>query len=162
MAMKFKSFKLSDGEVINEFMKDKILASGANVFVSNGDILIPFEDGEDMNLHQLILWHKELRNKKSQELMLLTQSQMVNVRDADFILSEINKLKEEEDNAVALKGKEEYNRNKQIKDLLKELQNKLDQKQNIIMMNNVEAQNINVNIETFNTLIGQFEEQLKN
>lgn len=47
--LKVKSFQLSDDSGVNELLSKYRLAQGASIFVSNGEIMVPYEDGEPAN-----------------------------------------------------------------------------------------------------------------
>lgn len=71
------SFKISDAEGINKLLSQYRLASGAHILVSEGQVCIPYEDGEPENRTQAVVRVREDQNKLRTELSLITHSQGV-------------------------------------------------------------------------------------
>lgn len=58
-----KSFSLKDAEGVNSLLKTARLAGGASVFVSDGQIMIPVEDGKEPNNFHKASMHSEILAK---------------------------------------------------------------------------------------------------
>ena len=72
--LKVKSFKFSDADGMNDLLSKYRLASGASIMVSNGELVIPYEDGQAPTKGNLISQLAELRNNHVMELELAKQS----------------------------------------------------------------------------------------
>ena len=57
--LKVASFPITDADGINNLLKDHRLASGAHILVSDGQVCIPYEDGEPDTKVQRIVAMKE-------------------------------------------------------------------------------------------------------
>lgn len=86
--LRVKSFKITDGEAVNKLLDKYHLAKGASILVSNGHILVPYEDGEAPTAIQIINEEKEVRNELTGQMRTIAQSQDVN-------LQQIQELKED-------------------------------------------------------------------
>lgn len=75
--LRVKSFKISDDKGINELLENYRLAPGAHVFVSEGELCVPFEDGEPENNAQKTVRIKEECNTLLQQRELIVHSQKV-------------------------------------------------------------------------------------
>jgi len=143
--LKFQSFKLGESEKINEFLEGNIIASGSSVFVSNGEILIPYEDGELPNKVQEILLTKELVNAEAKQMDLLMHSQRVMEIQKKGIEEQIAKIVL----ITTPSGKEEYDTNKKNEAELKRLENILNQTNTTMTQNAAEYTRLANNITVF-------------
>jgi hypothetical protein len=75
--LQVKSFKMDDDTAMNDLLTRYRIAQGAGIFVSNGEIVIPYEDGEPMNKAQQIISIKEQKNTMHTELAIIEHSQEV-------------------------------------------------------------------------------------
>ncbi len=75
--LKVASFKMSDAEGINKLLTEYRLADRAGIFVSNGEVMIPYEDGEPMNNRQRAIALKEDRNKMALQVDVIKHSNVV-------------------------------------------------------------------------------------
>jgi hypothetical protein len=158
--LKFKNFKLTNDVGINDLLSKNILAKGASVYMSNGEILIPYEDGSlPSPIHQ-ILFNKELRNEQVRQLDILIHSQKVNDAQATGIRAEISKL--EEQLVTTPKGKEEMKKNREISDEVRRLTNVLNQTETQIIMNQAEVTRLVTNINVFEESIATLESNVSN
>lgn len=151
--LKVKSFKITDGESMSEFLAKYPIASGAHVFVSNGEMAIPYEDGEPLNKELRIVSIKEKINAIGQELDLIIHSQKVLEVQNTRMKALITKYKEE---LIAPITKKTYDKKKELEAEIKRLQNVFDQNANQMMMNQAEITlkqtNVSVFIETLDEL----------
>jgi hypothetical protein len=75
--LKTKSFDLMDSDGINKLLDVYPLAEGASIFVSEGKICIPFEDGEpENNSHKTIKAKTEI-NKMEKQISVIEHSNKV-------------------------------------------------------------------------------------
>lgn len=75
--LRVKSFKMSDDVAMNELLSKTILVKGANILVSNGEIVIPFEDGEPENVEQKIIVCLENKHRLMAEREVFEHSSRV-------------------------------------------------------------------------------------
>ena len=75
--LKAKSFKFSDSEGINELLSKHSISKGANIFVSNGELVIPFEDTLPPTNEQIICTLSEQRNEAIMQKELIEHSNKV-------------------------------------------------------------------------------------
>jgi len=151
--LKFQSFKLSDSDGINKFLKSNILAKGSTVFHSQGEILLPYEDGTLPNAEQRILMMKELQNEQSNQLDLLIHSQRVLEFTSDGVQREIDKLNSEL--VTAPKGKEQVTANQEKTKEIKRLEGVKDQTEKTIFNNQAEVTRLVMNIKMFDQRISE-------
>jgi len=72
--LKTKSFDLMDDVGINALLEQYPLAEGASIFVSEGKICIPFEDGEPENEAQRAVKTKTEINKLEKQIAVIEHS----------------------------------------------------------------------------------------
>lgn len=61
--LKVKSFAITDSDGVNELLTSYRLAQGAQILVSNGFILIPYDDGTEATASQRIAFFSEAKNE---------------------------------------------------------------------------------------------------
>ena len=145
--LRTKSFKLSDSDGVNKLLDHYRLAPGAGIFVSNGDIMISYEDGAPQNKAQKIIEIRENQNKLRSEMEIIEHSNRVLrhlIADADERVN-VAKAKAEKETAnqprKAAEGK------------VAEAQNALDQLMNQKLMNEHELTRLQVNIDEYEASI---------
>lgn len=101
--LKTQSFDLMDSKGINALLDKFPLAEGASIFVSEGKICIPYEDGEPENEAQRIVRIKAEINKMAKSIPVIEHSNRVlevikadlqsklNTAEADFKSAPNNK-----------------------------------------------------------------------
>lgn len=72
--LKTKSFDLMDSDGINALLDEYPLAEGASIFVSEGKICIPYEDGEPENDAQRIVRNRTEVNKMTRQIEIIERS----------------------------------------------------------------------------------------
>jgi hypothetical protein len=153
--LKTKAFKFSDDAGINELLSKHILYKGADLMVSNGEIIIPYEDGQLPNTEQKILKLLELRNSEIAKTHGILHDQKVLGIQEKGIKKEIQ---DAESKMVTLSNKkEDYQNNKQFKELIQRLENVLTQTQNTIIMNQSELTRIFTDISVYDEEIAVLE-----
>jgi hypothetical protein len=75
--LKTKSFDLMDSDGINNLLDQYPLAEGASIFVSEGKICIPFEDGEPENESQKAIRTYTEINKMNKQIDIINHSNKV-------------------------------------------------------------------------------------
>ncbi len=143
--LKTKSFDLMDDKGINELLSVYPLAEGASIFVSDGKICIPFEDGEPENdSHRTIKAQKEI-NKMNLQIEVINHSTKV---------MEIIKADLEEKFATADADYKSATNNKRFEAARKELEAALDHNAKVIQQNVAEVERMQINIKLFKEVIG--------
>ncbi len=115
--LRVKAFKIDDDAGVNRLLDQFRLAKGSHILVSEGKILVPYEDGEEPTALQVINETKEERNELTGQARIIAHSQDINLQqiqeaEADVIIASeehnkqtSNHLKKEA--AEALKNAEE-------------------------------------------------------
>jgi hypothetical protein len=75
--LQVRSFKFSDENEINALLQNYPLAEGASVFVSNGELCIPIDDGEPRSASQKAIDLKVRINTMRQQIDLVDHSNHV-------------------------------------------------------------------------------------
>lgn len=139
--LKVKAFKITDDEGINELLSKYKIAQGGSILVSEGNVLIPYDDEQPENEKILL---KSIVNEHKGKLMLLNHSQKVLERIVRGAKEKINELEQK----LALpENQEVYKEKKAINDEIRRLQSVVDQNENQILMNKAEGHRIQVNID---------------
>lgn len=151
--LKIKTFKLEEDTLINDFLDKYPRANGGTVFLSEGKIAIPYEDGEKEPKEVIIIRKKTEINALNENKSLLTVSVSVDEAQLKDIQSKIEKVKE----SITIIGgsKEAYEKNKDFeveKTTLEHFENDI---QSSIKRNLSEIERLNINIAVH-------EEQLAN
>lgn len=68
---------MSDSDSMNELLTNFVRPEGSSLFVSNGEIVIPFEDGESENNKQKLIRFKSERNKVEKSVEVITHTSQV-------------------------------------------------------------------------------------
>ena len=73
-----KSFKLSDDTGVNDLLSKYRLAEGASIFVSDGEIMVPYDDGAPMNnSHRAIDMNLQINEMRNQQVVLHHSNKVV-------------------------------------------------------------------------------------
>ena len=145
--MKVKSFKLSDDKGINEILSNYRLAQGASVFMSNGEICIPYEDGEPVPTSHKIISLLEQKNILISQKEVIETAQAVNVHLIKHAQARVDQAKADIAEAEKSKGKDKYEDKKKAEELLKQAENVFNQTQNTALQNDEELKRIALNIQ---------------
>lgn len=156
--LQVKSFKISDGEKISELLKQFPITEGGEIITSNGEVMIPFDDGKEPSINHRIIAEKKMRNLEQKKVDLMVHSQRV------LEIQEIGIKKQIEEAggkiSVTPKGKKDYDANKEAEKEVKRLENVLAQNQNQILMNQAELTRMVTNIAVHNESIARLEAEL--
>ncbi len=153
--LKVKSFKMSEADAVNELMSKHILAEGASIFVSNGEIMIPYEDGVPMNNDQKFIRVMEDKNKVELQIDIISHSQKVLLSKVNGAVAQLNTLIADEKEAET--KKEAYDTKKDIKNEKKRLESVIAQFEVNIVNNAAELTSKTVEIEVYNEEIKELE-----
>jgi hypothetical protein len=131
--LKVQSFDIMDSDGMNELLSKHRLASGAHILVTDGKVCIPYEDGQEPNIHQKNSALAEVRNNHCIEMMLAEHSLAV------------NKIREQEMN-------DNLSSSEAIKDkkLFEKIEKDLAEVRSLIKMNEAEIHRLDVNIQEAN------------
>lgn len=150
--LKLHSFKMSEESKMNELLDKNRIAQGAAVMVSNGEIIIPIEDGEPLNTAQLIIKAKEERNTILLQLLPIYHSQKVLDKEINFLKSEVTRLDGELENTKG-SSKDDLKLSTQIRKNIDSFKNMIAQKENMVLMNDAEIKRFEINVDTYNEYI---------
>lgn len=144
--LKIAQFTITEEVLINSLLNRFRLASGAHIIVSDGQILIPYEDGEPENSQQKICAIKENKNTMFRELAILEHSQKVNV-------IQIADAKEAFDVADA-KYRKKTN-DKALEKAQHRARGRLDELFNADLMNQHEITRLRINLQCYDDQIAE-------
>lgn len=143
--LKTKSFDLMDSDGINELLAVYPLAEGASIFVSEGKICIPFEDGEPENES-----HREIKTKTEINKM---RRQIGVIEHSNKVLEVIRKDLEAKFNTADADYKSAPN-NKRFEADRKELEDALRHNDSQVRQNVAELERMELNIKLFEKALG--------
>jgi hypothetical protein len=147
-----KSFDISDDKGVNTLLTKYRLASGAHILVSDGRVLIPYEDGAPPNTAQRTVQIREDQNKLRAEMEIIQHSNRVLnhlVADAE---NRVNVAKAQVDKETANQPR------KAAEEKLKEATSARDQLLNQKLMNEHEITRLQVNIDEYEVTIAKLAE----
>lgn len=151
--LKVKSFSISDDKGINELLSQYRLASGAHILVSNGEVCVPYEDGEPENTSQRIVDIREKQTSMVRQLDIIVHSQKV----LEFLRKS---AKERLDEAEAnLKEADAYKARKDHEKKVDEARNAVDQLDNQYLTNDHEILRLKLNIEMYDKQVADLQTQ---
>ena len=158
--LKVFSFKFDDADGINNVLSKYPLAKGASVFVSNGELIIPVDDGERPSKSLRISRIKEMINSDLDKINEYVHQQKTKKIKMDGVKIQLSKLEEdlkkvEED--TSLPNKEKYDQKKVIDLEVKRLNNVLDQTGNQILMTQAEITELMTGINAYELEIKELE-----
>lgn len=147
--LKVRSFKITDDAGINALLSEYRIAQGATIFVSNGEICIPYEDGAEPNNAQKIIAIKEQKNTMLAQMDIIQHSQdvlRVLMEDAKARIDEANANLAE---AQGKKGKDKYDGVKVYEQRVQEAQGAYRQLEDQHRQNELELRRLQLNIDIF-------------
>jgi hypothetical protein len=142
--LKVESFKISDAVGINALLSKYRLASGAHILVSDGQVCIPYEDGEPDNAAQRTVALKEQQNTMRRELDIIIHSNKV----LDLLIADAGDRMN-----VAKAAWDKARSNKALEKRYNETADGLTGLQNTKLKNEAEIVRLNRNIEMFDEQI---------
>lgn len=145
--LKVKSFKITDDVGMNELLSKYRIAKNAQILVSEGNILVPYEDGEPLSNNGLKNLYLEMRNDMLLQKNVLEQS-MTGLR------LQVSKMNLE---IVDIKGKIDATADstavREFKKSIDVIENKIKQAQQTIDMNMHEYNRLTTNIEAIDNSV---------
>lgn len=154
--LQVKSFNIGDEDGINALLRNHNLAAGASILVSNGEVCIPYEDGEPKSKGQKIVEEKEHKHKTQSEYEVIEHSQKVLMKKANGAKQQLADVEEKLKNPQE-KTKEGYDVVAVLKERKKTLKDVLSQFNNLIIQNQAEMTNKLAEIEVHNETIKELE-----
>ena len=151
--LRLKSFKFDQDEEMNALLDTYRLAQGAHVFVSDGLLIIPYEDGEPKTNTQKIIDIKEQKNIILSQLDIIEHSQDVLSNLKEDATRRVNEAKADLAEAEAKKGKEKFDAVKECTATLTQAENALKDVENQYLQNTIEIVRLNLNCELFDEKI---------
>jgi len=153
--LRVKSFKLSDDKGINEILTNYRLAQGASVFMSNGEICIPYEDGEPEPVSLTVISLLEQKNiLKNQENVIKT-AQRVNAHLIEHAKARVELAKADLAEAEKASGKSKYDNKKKAEEALAHAENVLNQTENTKLQNDEELKRLALNIQVIDEQVAE-------
>lgn len=152
--LRLKSFKFDQDVEMNALLDSYRLAQGAHVFVSEGLLIIPYEDGEPKTNTQKIIDVKEQKNIILEQMGIIEHSQHVLHNLKQDATRRVNEAKADLAEAEGKKGgKEKFEAVKECTDTLKQAENALKDVENQYRQNLIEIVRLNLNCELFDEKI---------
>lgn len=143
--LKTKSFDLMDDKGMNELLDVYPLAEGASIFVSDGKICIPYEDGEPENEGFKAIKIKSEVNKMNRQVAVIEHSQRI---------LEVIKADLEAKYATADADFKSAPNNKTFESARKELENAILHNEAQARQNVAEIERLQLNIKLFSGELG--------
>lgn len=157
--LQYKSFKISDDEGMNNLLKKYLLAGGVSVLVSEGQVTIPFNDGQEFNKEQklsLLQGQKEEAVQKFENINFnhrVIEKQVAGAKvqlEASENRLELAKVKKEEKDT-----KETYIDKKELENNVKRLKGIVEQLTVALTNTRAELTRLSLEIEVCNELISE-------
>jgi hypothetical protein len=155
--LRLKSFDFTQEAEMNALLDKHILASGAHVFVSDGKIILPIEDGLPKTNAQRIVEIQEQKNIIADKLDIIIHSQRVldlNMADAKV---RINEAKANLAEAESKKGKDKFDAVKECTEILKNLERSLADLNGQYIKNKVEVIHQEMNLRVYDERIAELQ-----
>lgn len=157
--LQYQSFKISDDEGMNNLLKKYLLAGGVSVLVSEGQVTIPFNDGQEFNKEQklsLLMGQKEEATQKFEHLNFehrVIEKQVAGATtqlEASENRLELAKVKKEEKDT-----KETYIDKKELENNVKRLKGIVEQLTVALTNTRAELTRLSLEIEVYDELISE-------
>lgn len=153
--LRVKSFKLSDDKGINEILSQYRLAQGASVFMSNGEICIPYENGEPEPISHTIISLLEQKNILVNQKNVIETAQRVNKHLIEHAKARVDLAKADVAEADNESGKAKYDSKKKAEEALAHAENVLTQTENTKLQNDEELKRLALNIQVIDEQVSE-------
>jgi hypothetical protein len=153
--LRVKSFKLSDDAGINEILSQYRIAQGASVFMSNGEICIPYENGEPEPISHTTISLLEQKNILVGQKRVIETAQLVNKHLIEHAQARFDQASADLAEADKATGKEKYDDKKKAEETLKQVENVLNQTQNTKLQNDEELKRLALNIQVIDEQVAE-------
>ena len=145
--LKVKSFKITDDVGMNELLSKYRIAKNAQILVSEGNILVPYEDGEPLSSNGLKNLYLEMRNDMLLQKNVLEQS-MTGLRlQVSKMNIEVMDIKSKMNDTADSTAVREFKKSIDV------IENKIKQAQQTIDMNMHEHNRLTTNIEAIDNSV---------
>ncbi len=151
--LRLKSFKFDQEAEMNALLDSYRLAQGAHVFVSDGFLIIPYEDGEPKTNVQKVIDVKEQKNIIIDQMGIIEHSQQVLGNLKLDAKRRVDEAKANLAEAETKKGKEKFDAIKDCTDTLKNAERALKDVEGQEMQNKIELVRLQLNIDLFDERI---------
>lgn len=141
-----KAFDISDDKGVNELLSKYRLAAGASILVSDGRILVPYEDGQPPTSSQQVAKIREDQIKLRDQIEIIEHSNKVLAHLVADAQDRVNVLNAQTDKAA----------NKEKNELKQKLAQALDGRDQLlsqVKMNEHEINRLQVNIDEYEVAI---------
>jgi len=157
--LEIRSFKFDDADAMNELLRDSIISKKAQIFISNGEIIIPIENGLLPNNKQRIKFLEETIIDFSRAKDEIDFSQEAMTLEFAKIEQAVVGLKEQY--IATPQNKQDVKHNKSIDSEIKRLDEIVGQKKKQFNMNLQELNRININIEVAQIKIAELSKDVQ-
>ena len=152
--LKVKAFRMSDDRGVNELLTNYRLAPGASILVSDGRVMIPYEDGLPETIEQRKVTLLESKHKTQSEISIIAHGQGVlenKINGATSQIKDIKKrsLSDHDNNPDKKTSKEIYEHTQQLKTETKRLENVIKQFEVNMVNNQAEITNKQEDIKIY-------------
>lgn len=138
---------------MNQLLDMYRLAAGAHVFVSEGLLVIPYEDGKPKTSAQKIIDIKEQKNAVLDQMDIITHSQKVLVKLHGDAVVRLNEAEANLAEASGLKGKAKFDAVKECEALVKEARQAVRDIEVQQRKNNHEIERMVLNVTLFDEAV---------
>jgi hypothetical protein len=150
--LKYASFAITDSAALSELLTQYKQHMGAQMIVSNGIVLFPYEDGEPDNQALQVLVLKQERNKELAQLSVIKTRLIEQKYDADDAQSKLSTIiadieAAKKDNSIPNKEVRAFVERRDV------TQNFADQLSNSVLMSEAEIRRKEAAIARFNDAI---------
>jgi len=143
-----QSFEISDSAGVNQLLDKFPLAKGMHILVSEGKIMVPFEDGRAYPPHIVITRYKEEQNLLRDQIGVIRHSQKV----MEHLIADCEEKEKAAEAAWA------NNRsNKALEAKFREAKEGTDHAKNQYRMNAYEINRLELNIQKHDEMIAELE-----
>lgn len=157
--LQYRSFKISDDEGMNQLLKTYLLAGGVSVLVSNGEITIPFNDGQEFNKEQKLSLLQGQKEEAVQKFEHLNFEHRVIEKQVNGATTQLEKAENELELAKVKKEekdtKETYLDKANLKETVKRLKNVSEQLTVALTNTRAELTRMALEIEVYDELISE-------
>jgi len=152
--LRVHSFNIADYKEVNALLATYPLAKGMHILVSDGHVMIPFEDGDPEPLSVRIATIKEQINDLAAKKEIIVQSQMVLEALLETKRGHFNELKAniaEADTKPNAKGKAQVL--KEMRAVEAQASKAIFEEENRVLLNKKEIERMDINIAMLNKRI---------
>jgi chromosome segregation ATPase len=152
---KFASFAFNEDDRINKLTESYPLAAGTNVFVSEGKVLVQYQDGEEQTpAVKVVILREDIRKLESEKAIIVHSNKVNQLQIADtenrvnVAQAEMDRIQKEIDSTKrgSTKLKEDF---ADAEATYKDARGRLREFKSILLTNNAEIVRLDTNIDLF-------------